>query len=194
MRRRGGLTLLEVVVAAGLVTALVLLLSTSLFAVQRSVRHGLTEEAVAAMSRRVAELVADQLRDLNQDDQDVEPDAAALIDFHPVETDRLRYRTLVGFDPDSAVATLSPRRSTGAFSELYRAGTDLMLSTPRTGGPIKLARGVNDLRLDLDASSAPARLRIRIVSDRPHPDEPGRTVRGTAELTVLLQNALAAAD
>lgn len=193
MRARA-LTLLEVVVAAGLTTAVVLALGSGLFVVQRTVRHGLTEEAVAAVSRRVAELVADQLRDLNLDDQDLEPDRAALVDFHPVESDRLRWRTLVDFDAATGVGTLSPLRASGAFRELYRAGGDLILASPRTGGPIRLASGVTDLRLDLDASSAPARLRVRVVSDRPHPDEPGRTVRGAAELTVLLHNALATAD
>lgn len=197
MRPRGsrGLTLIEAVVTSALAALVLSALAGGLFAVQRTVRYGLAEEASAGSTLRIAGLVGDELRDLNLHAQDLEPDPAGLVDFHPTADDPLLFRTVSGFDAADALASLSPARASGGFRRLYLADDgQLILVTPRTGGPVALARDVTDLRLDLDPAAAPAQLRIRVVSTRPHPDDPQRVVSAAAELAVSLSNALEAAE
>lgn len=189
-----GLTLLEIVVASALTAVVVGALAGGLFATQRSVRYGLSEEAGAGVALRIAGQVGDELRDLNVHTQDLEPDPAALRAFHPTAADPLRYRCVSGFDAGEGAITVSPTRASGSFRQLYLAGGQLVLITPRAGVPVVLASEVSDLELDLDQGATPARLRIRVSSSRPHPDDPERRVGTTAELVVSLANAQEAAQ
>lgn len=192
--RRRGLTTLEIVVASGLTAVVVGTLAGGLFATQRSVRYGLSEEAAAGLTLRIAGQVGDELRDLNVHAQDLEPDPSALRAFHPTAADPLRYRCVSGFDVGEGAVAVSPTRASGSFRQLYLEGGHLVLITPRAGVPVTLASDVSDLELDLDQGATPARLRIRLRSSRPHPDDPQRRVGATAELVISLANAQEAAE
>lgn len=186
MTGRGGLTLVEVLVAATLAAALAALALGTFVTLQQATARATVAEATRTTARTVAVRLADALRDLNVDDLDLEPDAP--VAFVPSRARPLRFRTLVGYDPAQRRALLSPPRAGDAFAELTLEGGVVALR--RAGLAVTLGEGVTELSLTLDRATDPPTLWIEVVADRRDAVEPGRTVRCAARLRVALRNAV----
>lgn len=126
-------------------------------------------------SRRLAELISREVRDLNLASGDLPP--SFLID-----DTRLEYRRVVGYDPVTG-PLLDPARTTGEFRAIALDGARVVQRTP--AGEFTLADGVADLRFTL---TPPNLLTIRVAMAVEHP--PGETVSDAVEVTVVLQNRL----
>ncbi|MGE0709253.1 MAG: prepilin-type N-terminal cleavage/methylation domain-containing protein [Planctomycetota bacterium] len=176
-----GLTLLEVMVATALLAVLLTLAIQSLIGTQRQASAAGSLQRAVGESRRVAHALARELRALNLTTTDLEPDA-------PYQATSLSYRAVTGYDAATQKGQLSPARSGGLFRTLALVGDEVQLQVPGATG-VTLAKGVEDLRLTLDA---PNKLTIKVTVRAA--DNEGVAVARSSQLTIALPNALSDAE
>jgi len=170
---RRGLTLVEVVVATAILATLLAFSGGALLAMQRQAADTTVRQEVVGRARRVCQELVTELRDLNLNAADLEPDA-------PFEVNDLQYRLAV--DQVAGALVLDPTRASGTFRRVRLVGTRLELVRP-DGTARSLADQVAGLSLTL---LAPDRLRIVVTIRRQGAD--GLPVFGIADVTVLLRN------
>lgn len=202
---RAGFSMLEVVIALAILAVSMVVISGSLMTAQRTVNESVAQEAVNATARRVAERVADELRDLNFTVADMVPNAPS--DFRPTGTpsgtaaNKFQFRVLTDFDATTTLATLSPTRLSASFCELYRDPATNRVHVRRGSGfTYEVAREhVTDLVVTraintVSGVSGPPTLLITVQVTRRDPTTPGRTIVGAAQSRVVLRNQVATAN
>ncbi len=153
MRPRQGLTLIEVVVAAAILGVLLAFSGGALLAMQRQAADTTVRQEVVGRARRVLQELVTELRDLNLNPADLEPDA-------PFEVTDLQYRRAVDFTGGALV--LDPTRASGTFRRVRLVGSRLELELP-DGSLRTIADQVAGLSLTL---VPPDRLRIVVTIRR----------------------------
>lgn len=173
---RTGQSLLEVIVASGL---LVSVASTTLGAFVSTSEHvgaATVRQTNIERCRRLADALARELRDANAVAADLAPPA-------PFEAASLGYRTVLGLDTTTLGPLLSPTRESGEFRRVALEGDQVVVDAP-TGRRV-LASGVAGLRLTL---VAPRLLEVDVACEGRAGD--GQLLRDRARVLVALENEL----
>ncbi len=173
---RTGQSLLEVMVATGLLVGVAATTLGAFASTSEEVSAGAVRQTNVERCRRVADALARELRDANATPGDLDPPA-------PHEATALGYRAVVGLDPTTVTALLSPPRESGDFRRVSLEGDEVVLVTP--AGTRALAAGVSDLRLTL---LAPGLLELQVESQGR--DGRGELLRDRVQVLVALENAL----
>ena len=173
MRLRSGLSLVEVVVATAILATLLAFSGGALLAMQRQAADTTVRQEVVGRARKVLQDLVTELRDLNLNAADLEPDA-------PFEVADLQYRLAV--DHAAGALVLDPTRASATFRRVRLVGSRLELVLP-DGSVRPLADQVTGLAVTL---LPPDRLRLVVTIRRLGAD--GAPVFGIADVTVLLRN------
>lgn len=176
-RTRRTFSLIEVVIVLAILSVVLFLVFTTLFSSGTQVETASTELAAQSRARRVAHVIADDLRD------------AALLSLSPnsfTDATALDYQIASGFDSGSGDMIVTPPSAIGTKRIEFTNGRIDKRDLNRGGAlfTYTLAEDVSDMRLTLEGTN---QIRIRVEVQATNSVD-GSVSLAVSEVVILLRN------
>jgi len=180
-RARRGVTLLEILIT-------VVMLAVVMLGTQRATVATATQQQIVGQSRRVAHLIANEVRDASASPLDLQDGIGGV----PFNSTTLRYRLVTGYNSGTGTTLLTPSRTSLTFVQISRVATGVggesnapnyVQRTAPGVQSVNLASRIKDLSFTLNGTN---QLTIKVtVAGK---DDQGNTLEGSSEVTVALPN------